>query len=308
MISKKQVYFSPVDFVFQIYNLSVFIFVAFHLRQINNGVLLLIIHIGIAALMGGVMVWRGRIESDIWQALNVILPLVLLTILHYETGLINLTVFDHYFDHAIERLDLLIFGTEPIAYVSQLINSRFLQQIFHFFYFTFYLVFFLPLLRLFFKEKQQYTSRPGTDTLWPQLAKTQQMLFTLLFTMFICYWIFILFPVVGPTREHSLLYSHNRGMVGLINLIYQYADTDGGAMPSSHVAATLVVTLFCFKYLRNIRWIMLADFILLSISAVYCSFHYAVDVLAGLFMGLSTYFAGNYLFARLYNPAAESDT
>jgi len=307
MISQKQVYFSPVDLIFQVYNASIFIFIAVNIRNISNGFVLLNSNVAVALLMGLLLVFRFRLRASILQALNIILPLSLLIFLHYETGLINLTIFDHYFDDSLERLDLLIFGTEPIGYVVRLCTSRFLQQLFHFFYFTFYLVFFLPLLILFFKEKKHIEPELSSDRLWPRMAHTQQMLFTLLFTMFICYWIFILFPVKGPTEQHALLYPHNRGMVGLINLIYQHADSDGGAMPSSHVAATLVIMLFSFRYLPRIRWIMLIDFILLSISAVYCSFHYAVDVIAGILIGLLTYYAGNYLFGRLYRPVPERE-
>ncbi len=59
-------------------------------------------------------------------------------------------------------------------------------------------------------------------------------------------------------------------------------EAPGAAFPSSHVAIAWCTVFFSFKYLRGIRWIHAVLALLLTVSTVYCRYHYAVDVLAGL--------------------------
>ena len=68
----------------------------------------------------------------------------------------------------------------------------------------------------------------------------------------------------------------------LMEVIYARFETPGAAFPSSHVAIALVTLRFSFRHLRPIRWIHLTLVVLLCLATVYCRYHYAIDVAAGL--------------------------
>jgi membrane-associated phospholipid phosphatase len=88
-------------------------------------------------------------------------------------------------------------------------------------------------------------------------------------------------------------------------VIYEHFESPGAAFPSSHVAIALVTVYFSFRYLRAIRWAHLIVAILLCVSTVYCRYHYAVDVPAGVLMTALFLPLGNWLYAR-YGKSAPS--
>jgi len=70
-------------------------------------------------------------------------------------------------------------------------------------------------------------------------------------------------------------------------------------LPSSHVAIALTTVYFSFRYLRLIRWLHLAVAVLLCLSTIYCRYHYAVDVLAGLITVAVLLPFANWLYFKL---------
>lgn len=228
------------------------------------------------------------------------LPLILLTLFHYETGLLNRIIFPGFFDDVIQKVDQAIFGVLPNRVLSKIFPYDTIHQIFHFFYFTFYFLLFIPVLAVYLKERNSLEG--NTNSVKLDLCKfksTQNILFVILFAMFICYWIFIIFPVAGPTAERSYLFSNAGGFISIMNYLFKVGDLDGGAMPSSHVAVSLIVALFSYRYLRKYFAIILIDFTLLTISTVYCSYHYAIDVICGLAAGGLLYYLGEMVFKKL---------
>jgi membrane-associated phospholipid phosphatase len=67
-------------------------------------------------------------------------------------------------------------------------------------------------------------------------------------------------------------------------------------MPSSHVAVAITTLWFSFRYLPRIRLVHLTVTILLCLSTVYCRFHYAVDVVAGVLVAAVLVPLGNWLY------------
>jgi membrane-associated phospholipid phosphatase len=82
----------------------------------------------------------------------------------------------------------------------------------------------------------------------------------------------------------------------LMKWIYQVFESPGAAMPSSHVAIALCTVSFSFRYLHGIRWPHLVTAILLCVSTVYCRYHYAADVAAGIVTALVLVPIGNRLY------------
>jgi membrane-associated phospholipid phosphatase len=69
---------------------------------------------------------------------------------------------------------------------------------------------------------------------------------------------------------------------------YTYAMIVQGiaAMPSLHVANTLIFLYFIYKYARRWTWLYLISFIYIVIDAMYTKYHYGLDVIIGFLLGL----------------------
>ena len=81
--------------------------------------------------------------------------------------------------------------------------------------------------------------------------------------------------------------------------IYRNVPHWGGAFPSSHVAIALTLTLLSFRYFKKFSWLLLINTIFLSISTVFCHYHYFIDVLAGYIFGI-VMFALSEIFYLLF--------
>jgi membrane-associated phospholipid phosphatase len=109
---------------------------------------------------------------------------------------------------------------------------------------------------------------------------------TLLLTMatfYVCYAIFLVFPVAGP--RYLFAPARNAAtdtpLTVLTHRLLESGSAWGTAFPSSHVAAALVASACAFRALRPLGAVLLPLSALLSLATVYCQLHYAVDALAG---------------------------
>ena len=64
--------------------------------------------------------------------------------------------------------------------------------------------------------------------------------------------------------------------------IYRHLEVAGAAFPSSHVAIAALVLYYTMRYARSAAWVVGPLVLSLIVSTVYCRYHYAIDVLAGL--------------------------
>jgi len=283
----------PTEAALQIYNLLIFIFILVFSNKIDNAGYLLGIHFILGVLIQGVQIVKKTYESIPLNTLIILSPVLLFSFYHYETGLINRVIFTDFFDAVIRSLDRFLFGRSYHEIWARVIDSEWVDQIFHFFYFSYYGILFIPALLLMIRERRNI-SKPD----WTKLVLTRQLLFTMTFTMLSCYLIFIVYPVKGPTDYHAVLFPEPKYMVAVMDFLYAHGDSAGGAVPSSHVAVSLVITIFCFRYFKEIRWYLLVFFIFLAIATTYCSYHYFVDVLGGVLAGLIFYIMAEKMFTR----------
>lgn len=283
---------TPTDFIFYLYNILIFLFILINVRKIDNSAVLMLSHFIIVTIyyyisnLNNYQKKPGKYNNY----LKIFFIISSLTFLHYESGLINLVIFPDYFDDLIRNLDLKIFGFPIYKIGANYQNNSFLVQILHLAYMTYYFLLLMPVLLIY---KNQSNSRIYFS------GKAEKSMFLLLFTMFVCYCIFIIFPVAGPTEIHFKIFNDHGGFVRIINYLYKYGDSAGGAMPSSHVSVSLVVTLFSFRHLKSLAPYILICFILLTISTVFCSFHYGIDAVAGIVFGFGLYYLGKYFYNKL---------
>jgi membrane-associated phospholipid phosphatase len=211
-------------------------------------------------------------------------PLVLYGLLYYQTGLINRFVVPHFLDGFFMNLDVWIFGEFPALFLRGKHGNPFLDEFFHFFYFSYYLIIPLTSILLFRKDVKLF----------------QSFVFQLSSLFYLCFVIFILLPVEGPIALRNEYYHQGGLFQTMIDFIYTRGENPGAAFPSSHVAATFLIAWWGSKHFERMKIPYWLTCLFLSIATVYCMFHYAVDVIGGLLLGVLAVLTFNWLDIKRY--------
>jgi len=115
------------------------------------------------------------------------------------------------------------------------------------------------------------------------------MVFASAVAFYISYLGFIFFPVEGPRYALSTLHQvpiKGFVFVPLTQWVVKVGGLHGGCMPSSHVAIACVVFVFTYRYTRRLFYLLGPLILSLFIGTVWGRFHYFLDVLAGILVGI----------------------
>jgi len=112
----------------------------------------------------------------------------------------------------------------------------------------------------------------------------RRTIFAVMVTFYICYVVFLFFPVAGPRYAFDLAHNAATGVwpARAAQWLLDRGDSWGAAFPSSHVAAAVVAALCALRYSRPLGLLLAPLTLGLVLSVVYGQFHYAVDAVAGL--------------------------
>jgi membrane-associated phospholipid phosphatase len=203
-----------------------------------------------------------------------------------ETGWLNRMFFPGYLDPMAIRWDQALFGCQPSVLFMEKLPWLPVSELFYAAYFSYYLMIVGVGLALFLRSRPQFF----------------HYLSVLSFLFYLCYLIYIFLPIIGPRlffepvggytlpAEAQRLASADTYPAAvqsglffkLMRWIYRVFEAAGSALPSSHVAVAWCTVHFSFRYLKPIRYPHLLLAFLLTLSTIYCRYHYCVDVLAGL--------------------------
>ena len=212
-------------------------------------------------------------------------PFILYALLYYQTGLINRVVVHQFLGRFFMNLDVWIFGEFPAFSLRGEHGKAFLDEFFHFFYFSYYLAIPHTGVLLFRKNVELFES----------------FVFQLSSLFYLCFLIFILLPVEGPIALRNE-YFHQGGLFqAMVDFIYTVAEKPGASFPSSHVAAMFLVAWWGSRQFRRMKIPYWLTFLFMSIATVYCMFHYAVDVIGGLLLGVLAVLAFNWADIKGYS-------
>src|SRR5262250_356979 len=248
---------------------------------------LLAIHLLLAALV--LLMPRAQRTGPVGRFLGDWYALLIVTALYTEVGLVNLADGRAY-DRIVLGWEQALFGFQPARDWIGAYPSTWLSWALYLGYLAYY-----PIIAA------------GPLALWAtgQREAMRRAMTAIMATFYVCYTIFLLFPVVGP--RHIFPAADNVATRTLIaQLTAQFIEhvaAWGAAFPSSHVEVSVAATLAALLEWRVLGASLVVPTTLLALGSVYGQFHYAVDVLAGLGVGLAIA-AGVWLTSRQRSEGA----
>lgn len=201
-------------------------------------------------------------------------PAFIMTGLYSSVGLLNggeewggVVVFDR----LVQRWDVAVFGHDIAKDTIRNYPSAWISWILNLSYLAYYVLIICSPAVLWAKGKR---------------GAARQALFAICLIFFICYIVFLFFPVAGPQYFWSIpsnAYTRT-GAARLVYWIMERGDAWGSAFPSSHVAAAVVATVFAFRGWKPLGWVLLLPTLGICLAVVFTQVHYGVDALAGLLL------------------------
>jgi len=211
-------------------------------------------------------------------------PALLLTGFFEEVGFfVNAINPSHpyWFEAYLYAADRKLFGTTPAVAISAM-PAPMLDELMHALYFAYYPLIIGGIVIAWIGPKRAGPT-PGEGF---HTAMTSMML-----GFFFAYAWYPFLPARGPWENRELM-SGLREFNGflftpLARWIIDRAGVSGGCFPSAHVAGTWGLTVGLFPvHRKHAVWFGLLA-IGLGVSCVYTRYHHAVDVLAGLIVGVA---------------------
>ncbi len=212
-----------------------------------------------------------RRRGDAAAALTVWYPILLFTPLYYQTGLLNRILIPRLLDPYFLRLDQAFFGEFPAFPLHRALGGVWFGEFMHLAYLSYYAAIPGVALLLFVRRRAHFDG----------FALHLSTLF------YFCYAIYILLPVEGPLWLRPRFFGTRGPLCRLVDSLYAAAENPGAAFPSSHVAVAWLVAWWGAREFPRARTAFWTQAALLSLATVYCSFHYAVDVVAGMLLAFA---------------------
>ena len=224
---------------------------------------------------------RAREGGPVGRFLGDWYPMLLLGGLYAEVGVVNVDV-GYQYDQVIQRLEMWVFGSQlSYRWIREMPSPAF-SWIMHACYLAYYAILCASPLGLWISGRRDAARRT---------------IFAVMVTFYLCYVVFLFFPVAGPRYAFDL--AHNAATeiwpARLTQWLLDRGDSWGAAFPSSHVAAAVVAAICALRYWRPLGLVLLPFTTGLVLSVVYGQFHYAVDAVAGLIVA-GAVLASQYIY------------
>jgi membrane-associated phospholipid phosphatase len=239
---------------------------------------LLPLGIALAAVVAGFLAPRARREGRLGRFLAEFYPLVLTLGLYTHVGLVNQARGVSH-DVLVQGWERALFGGQPSAAWIRAFPSPAWSTLMHAAYLSYYAVLVTAPVGLWLARRR--------------LAARVTLLLTMT-TLYLCYTIFLAFPVAGP--RYLCAPARNAAtavpVAAFTQRLLEGGSAWGTAFPSSHVAAALVAASCAWRGLPRLGMALVPPALLLSLATVYGQLHYAVDALAGVALAALVLFAG----------------
>jgi hypothetical protein len=212
-------------------------------------------------------------------------PLVLLFALYRGVGAVN-EAWTGTFDDLVMRWEGLLFGFQPSLSLMDLYPSGWLSSTLHAAYLSKYLM---------------LAGAPALLWLSGRVQAARRVILLVMVTYYVCFTLHLLFPVAGPRYLFPLSESAaaGTGVAVFAHALVGAGSAWGTAFPSSHVAATVTLSVATWIHWRCLGGVLLIVTTLLTVGTVYGQFHYAVDAGAGVALGAAVLLLRNVVWRGL---------
>lgn len=178
------------------------------------------------------------------------------------------------FDGTVQRWEMAVFGRQVAYDWVRAMPSPALSWFLHLSYLSYYFL---------------VVAAPAGLWLLGRRRAARQAIFAISLTFFTCYLAFLIFPVAGPL--YAWPFPQNAAMAvwpaRVVHVLLERADAWGSAFPSSHVAASVVATIFAWRGSRRLGVVLAVPTVGILFAVVYGQIHYGVDALGGLVLALA---------------------
>lgn len=223
------------------------------------------------------------------KTVRALFPLAMFPVLSKVAGLINVGLERWVLDKPWERLEALLFRSQPSMMFSKWMPSPVFSELFHSAYLgSYFLVILLPLVLA--------------------AQRRHLLLTTTVYGLCLCFFVSLLFHIWLPVKSPShrfppLAKSLREGIVyRLAHATVENIGVIGGAFPSSLASLLTFNGWVAFRFERRVFWWTILPTFLSFVGSVYSRFYFGVDILGGVGVGAMCY---RLLRRRLEHTAQE---
>jgi hypothetical protein len=240
------------------------------LVALAHGAVILALPFCLRALGGEGRGWKNFLRE--WY------PAAFFFTLYAETALINPGSPVPSLDPWLSGIDDAVFGAQLSEVFPEALPMTWFQEWMAFSYCSYYMLIPGGGLYIWLKDRRAFSG----------------FLFTTAACFYFCYIVFIVFPAGGPQMYLRGGVIHWDGVFfgPLLTAMLGTLESDTGAFPSSHIAISLIVVVSVWRQKGALRYLFALVFVGLFLATVYGGPHYAVDLPAGVAVGIFFLFAG----------------
>jgi membrane-associated phospholipid phosphatase len=198
-------------------------------------------------------------------------PLALVPLLYVELRWVIVGMGRPHADTIMAAWDVDLFGADLSRTLALRWHSVALSELLHLCYISYYAIVYVPPALLWLRGRQ----RAFATTVYATIV---------VYT--ICFISCVLLPVDGPRFLSGPSAAPEGPIRAIVVRILEAGSSRGTAFPSAHVAASVVAGICALRFQRRIGVAIVMLTAGMMVGAVYGGYHYAVDVLAGLVVGL----------------------
>jgi membrane-associated phospholipid phosphatase len=203
-------------------------------------------------------------------------PVLIVIVLAYgEVPTLVSALGSPYRDALVQRWEFALFGTQPAHTLAAHVPQLLISELLHAGYLSYYLALSLPGLALYARGNRTAFSNTALALVIPWVIG--------------CAW-YVFFPVQGPRYLWPAPPGVPDGPFRTLSLaILGAGSARGTAFPSLHMAVSLSAAIVAWRW--QPRWVaVLLSVIamLVAVGAVYAGYHYAIDMIAGALLGMTT--------------------
>ncbi|RKU10089.1 hypothetical protein C6502_11055 [Candidatus Poribacteria bacterium] len=213
-------------------------------------------------------------------------PIATILIFYLEIPPLVQMMQQRYFDDPVIEWEDRLFNGQPSIYLSARFPSKWLSELLHLCYFSYYPIVFGLVTVLYLQGRHE---------------AFHEVVFGEILTFNLCLIWYIFMPVMGPYYKFEKI----RGPLAeghvfkLVHMILSMASSKGTAFPSSHCAIGVIVVLYAARYDPVTFAIMCPFGVGLVIGTVYARMHYAVDAILGTVLAVVVFGAAPHLYRLL---------